>query len=116
MAAPGTTAPVLDWGQGLDRWAPAVLNGGTVSKTIGNGGVMAREVLTGGTVSSSSASNVSLYVIRDDGVTATRTLIDRSDAVADVVAAPAAGERVWVIAVNPNLGNSAGNIQFTPAA
>jgi hypothetical protein len=115
-APPGKTAPVLDWGQGLDRWTPATLSGGSVSKTIGNGGVMAREVLSGGTVSSSSAANVSLYVIRDNGTTASRTLIDRFDGVADVVAAPAAGERVWLIAVNPNLGNSGGNIQFTPAA
>ncbi len=115
-AAPGATAPVLDWGQGLDRWTPAVLSGGAASKTISNGGVMAREVTTGGAVASSSAASVSLYVIRDNGTTASRTLIDRFDGVADVIPAPAAGERVWLIAVNPNLGSAGGNIQFTPAA
>lgn len=115
-AAPGQTAPVRDWGQYLDRWTPAAMTGTTASRTIGNGGVMAREVTTAGTFSSTSAAHVALYVIRDNGATATRTLIDRFDGIADFVAAPAAGERVWLVAVNPNLGNTSGNITFTPAS
>lgn len=111
-AAPGTEEPVRDWGVHLDRWSPAMLEGTEWSRTIGNGGVTAREIGTGGYASSSDGTL--LYVVRDDGATATRTLVDQSDEVADVVEPPAEGERVWLVAVYPQLGSTAATVRLSP--
>jgi hypothetical protein len=113
-AAPGATEPVRDWGLYLDRWTPQVLQGTQWARTIGNGGVTAREITTGGHASLSSTNAASLYVIRDDGTASSRTLIDTTDAEADLVEPPASGERVWLVAVYPSLGNTSVTVGLTP--
>jgi hypothetical protein len=104
--SPGSTGPERDWGIYLDRWSPQELTGTQWNRAVGNGGITAREIKTGGYVSKNSLATSSLYVIRDDGTTATRTLVNTDDAEADFVPAPAAGERVWLIAVKPGLGTT----------
>lgn len=113
---PGTTE--RDWGQWLDRFVPPTLEVGTpFTKTLRDGGVMAREITAGGQLSmTSNRPGVGVYVIRDDGTTATRTLVDTTDTIADVVSAPAAGEKVWLVAVYPSLGSASVTIRLNAAA
>ena len=110
---PGTTE--RDWGKWLDRFVPATLAvGEAFTKSLRDGGVMAREITSGGTLSvTTSRPAVGVYVVRDDGTTATRTKVDTSDTIADVVAAPAAGEKVWLVAVYPSLGSASVTLKLT---
>lgn len=113
---PGTTE--RDWGQWLDRFVPPTLEVGTpFTKTLRDGGVMAREITAGGQLSmTSNRPGVGVYVIRDDGTTATRTLVDTTDTIEDVVSAPAAGEKVWLVAVYPSLGSASVTIRLNAVA
>jgi len=116
--APGTTDPVRDWGQWLERFVPPTLEvGQPFTKTIRDGGVMAREITAGGQLTmTSNRPGVGVYVIRDDGTTATRTRVDTTDEIADQVAAPAAGEEVWLVAVYPSLGSASVTLRLNAFA
>ena len=112
-APPGTTT-VRDWGLYLDRWTPATLTGGQASKTLADGGVMARRITEGGCVSWTASQSVSVYAIRDTASGATRTLLAKDAP----VAAPAEGERVWLVAVYPGTASTTATLKLgaCPAA
>lgn len=116
--APGATEPVRDWGQWLERFVPPTLEvGAPFTKTLRDGGVMAREITAGGQLTmTSNRPGVGVYVIRDDGTTATRTRVDTTDDIADQVAAPAAGEKVWLVAVYPSLGSASVTLRLNASA
>jgi hypothetical protein len=113
---PGTTE--RDWGKYLDRFVPPTLAvGEAFTKTLRDGGVMAREITAGGTLTATSnRPGVGVYVIRDDGTTATRTKVDTTDTIADQVAAPAPGEKAWLVAVYPALGSASVTLKLNPSA
>jgi hypothetical protein len=87
-----------DWGSFLFTWAPpALAPGEDAGRSLGGGGVFARALETAATVSLGGAG-LELFEVRADADgTTTRSL----PAAGAPVAAPAAGERVWVVAVNP---------------
>lgn len=95
-----------NWGQALDIWEPrTIAPGGSATANLANGGMMARELRGAATVSVSDAGKVALFAVRDDGSAAAVVPLD---AAGSPVAAPAAGERVWVVAVRPSPGTSQG--------
>jgi hypothetical protein len=116
--APGTTEPVRDWGKWLERFVPPVLETDQAfTKTLRDGGVMAREITSGGELTmTSTRPGVGVYVIRDDGTTATRTKVDTTDGIADSVAAPASGEKAWLVAVYPALGSTSVTLRLNASA
>jgi hypothetical protein len=93
----------LDWGSLFERWTPSVLApGGERSRVLGPGGMMAHEITTDVRVSVSGA-DTQLYVLRDVGThVKKRALTGDSPA----VGGPAAGERVYVLAVRPVAGSA----------
>jgi hypothetical protein len=87
------TGPVLDWAPLMDRWTPSThAVGDSMTRTLASGGVMAVKVTeaTRPTVSDGAA----LIVLRDSDAGATLSY----PANGDLVAAPAAGESVYVMA------------------
>lgn len=98
------TGPSYDWGQGLERWKPAVLKKGqTATASLSNGGMMARELTSAATVSVTDAAGLNLAVVRATDGGSTVTPIARTGT---AVEAPADGEQVWVVAVRPVAGGA----------
>ena len=96
-----------DWGSFLFKWAPRALSPGSSAGTsIGAGGVFGRQLTTGAKVSLSGAG-LALYEIRSTDLTSSTTPLDPAGA---DVAAPAEGESVWVVAVNPTVAAVTGTI------
>lgn len=90
-----------DWGQGLERWKPAVLAPGSqAAASLSNGGLLARELTQAATVSV-TGSGMNLTAIREGAGGVTITPLPAAGA---PVAAPATGERVWVVVVRPAAG------------
>jgi hypothetical protein len=87
------TGPVLDWGPLMDRWTPSTLAvGESVTRTLANGGVMAVKVT--GATRPTVGDGARLIVLRDSDAGATLSYPDNGA----LVAAPAAGESVYVMA------------------
>ena len=88
--------PARDWGSFLFRLTPPELAAGDAASLTG-GGVLARRVVRAGTVSL-SGDGLALYEVRS---TAAGDTMRPLPVTGGDVAAPAAGEDVWVVAVNP---------------
>jgi hypothetical protein len=92
----------MDWGSRFFRWqVPALDRGQSASRSLGGGGVLGRRV-TGPARVALEGEGLALLEVRAaaDG---TSTALPLDAAGADV-AAPAAGEKVWVVAANPTGG------------
>jgi hypothetical protein len=101
----GGPGEAYDWGQGLERWKPATLApGATATASLSNGGMMARELKQAATISVTDNAGLNLAVLREDAAGATLTALPRTGT---AIAAPAAGERVWVLVVRPVAGAQA---------
>lgn len=97
------SGPVTDWSTYLESWNPAALAvGGSATETIANGGLMARRV-AGGAFRPSADSGAKLAVVRSDA-SGTRLSYPANG---DLVAGPAAGEDVYVLAIWPSKGSRA---------
>jgi hypothetical protein len=100
-----------DWSTHLERWTPGALDvGGTVTRSLANGGVMAVEA-TGGPFVASITAGAKLAVVRD-GTAGTQISFP---AAGEAVAAPAAGESVYVIGVLPRAGTQSTQISLAAA-
>jgi hypothetical protein len=90
---------VIDWGPGLERWQARTLDAGSVSSgSLSNGGMMARQLTSASPLTVTGATNAALFVIR---ATATDSTITELPLAGGTVDAPAAGEKVWAVVVNP---------------
>jgi hypothetical protein len=101
----------LDWSKYLEPWKPTMLAvPGTSERTLTNGGMMAHR-LTARTarVSLSGPDAAVLFVVRDDGTTASVESLKPGGR----VNGPRAGERVFVLAVHPEAGGGAVSMRFT---
>jgi hypothetical protein len=99
--------PALDWGSLLFTWQPpALARGDEAGRSIGGGGVFARQLRESARVGL-LGDGLELYEVRADATTTAVTPIAGSGTVVD---APVGGERVWVVAVNPTFTAVAGTI------
>ncbi|HEX2031946.1 MAG TPA: hypothetical protein VHL78_11185, partial [Actinomycetota bacterium] len=94
----------LDWGSLFERWAPARLENGQATRTLGPGGLMARELTRAARVSVSGSGNALLYILRDDG---TSLKIRPAKSAPAVEGAPQPGERVYAVVARPAAGSEA---------
>lgn len=102
----------LDWGSLFERWTPAPLAVGQSStRTLGGGGMMAHEITQDARVNLTGSSDAVLYLLRDNGTRIKASAV-RGSSVA--VGAPAAGERVYVLAVRPVTGGESVTLTATP--
>lgn len=105
--SPTGASPAYDWDAyftdyaATARSAPSTFSAGSIS----GGGFSAYELTTGATVSF-TGTGLELYVVRDDGADATLTAVGNGAA----VAAPAAGEQVWIVLVKPGAGSASSTI------
>jgi hypothetical protein len=112
------TSP-LDWGALFERWAPPRIEEGRATRTLGPGGLMARELTRAAKVSVTGSANAVLYILRDDG---TSLKIRPVKSLPAAVGAPEPGERVYAVVVRPAAGSEAvtlvvdGQGPFTPTA
>lgn len=96
-----------DWGSFLFRWNPPALAAGEgAGREIGPGGVFGRKVDSPLHVTL-SGEGLALYEVRFDGLTSSTTALPAVDALVD---GPAAGESVWVVAVNPTVDDVAATL------
>lgn len=87
----------LDWGAYLNRWVPATLvPGEPATATLSNGGVMARRV--NGAFDATITGGAVLAVLRDTPTGASLSYPVDGEA----IAGPAAGEKLYVIGINPS--------------
>jgi hypothetical protein len=94
----------LDWGSLLERWTPTVLAPGEeTTRVLGAGGMMAHEITEDARFSLDAPTDARLYILQDDGA---RMKIRAASGTSTVVGAPAAGERVYALAVRPGAGGS----------
>lgn len=94
---PAGSGQTLDWGHYLNRLKPAqLLDGQSATQTLINGGVMAREVPYA--FRATVTQGAMFAVLRDSDAGATLTY----PAPGTDIAGPVAGEKVYVIAVNPS--------------
>jgi hypothetical protein len=92
----------MDWGSLFERWAPTPLApGGSTSRSLGAGGMMAHEITTKGWVSISASEDTQLYILRDLG-NRVKKRAARGNLIA--VGAPKNGERIYALAVRPVAG------------
>ena len=98
---------VRDWGTFMFKWKPGTLSsGGTATSSIGAGGVFARRLTDAANVAL-AGEGLALYVVRDGGLESSVTPAPASGV---EVAAPAQGESVWVVAVNPTFTAASGTL------
>ena len=92
-ASPLGTGKPLDWSRYLERWTPAtVAPGESDSRSLSNGGIMGLEVT--GAFRPSATGGAAMAVIRDTATGSELTY----PAGGELVAGPAEGERVYLIA------------------
>jgi hypothetical protein len=97
-----------DWGKFVTlKWTPATMSAGSeAGRSLRAGGMFARR-LDGPARVSLSGDGLALYVVRSGPAGTTTTALPNSGA---DVAAAAAGESVWVVAVNPTTAAVTGTI------
>lgn len=108
---PVAGGPAIDWGANLDRWKPgAAPIGSTAQRTLGRGGLVGFSVSATTRITSDNDS-VLLASIRSNGTTSAIAVI----ASGEVITAPAAGEKVWVVAASPNASGTEVGLAFSAA-
>ena len=94
------TGPVINWADYLEDWTPATLAvGGSVTRTLANGGVMAVRA-TGGAFVPSVPATARVAILRDSPAGSALSY----PAAGTTVAGAGAGESVYVIATLPAKG------------
>jgi hypothetical protein len=107
------TAP-LDWGSLFERWTPTPLApGGSTTRALGAGGMMAHEITTDARVSITGSADVRLYLVRDVGTRVKTRAVSGSSV---SVGAPPAGERLYALAVRPVAGGEVAALRVDPPA
>jgi hypothetical protein len=99
-----------DWGTFFFTWQPAELAAGDTSGRLGAAGVLGRRV-TGGVRVSLAGTGLALYEVRATAAGATYRALDVAGA---SIPAPADGERVWVVAVNPTTAAVSATLSASP--
>ncbi|HWH30817.1 MAG TPA: hypothetical protein VNU26_17985 [Mycobacteriales bacterium] len=106
VSAPSGDPTPRDWGSFLFRVDPPALSGAD-GRTVGGGGFFARRVVEDTAVTLSGAGAV-LFEVRAGSA---GDVLRRTDG---RVLAPAAGEKVWVVAVNPTTTQVAVGLDSAP--
>jgi hypothetical protein len=107
----GDDGEELDWARFLPTLGPQRLDvGDSRSATLRNGGLMAAEVRNAGVLGLDAPEAVVLYLVTDDGEETVHERIEPG-----LIEAPEPGERQWVVAVHPAVGQAAVTLTLTAA-
>ena len=102
----------LDWGSLFERWTPTPLApGGSTTRALGGGGMMAHEITTDARVSIRNSADTRLYLVRDVATGVKVRAVSGSSVAVD---APPAGERIYALAVRPAAGSEIVTLTVDP--